>query len=609
MKYLKFDIENYKGIQNTTIELSGEKDKIITLVGLNESGKTTILEAIDFLVNDPDENLKHKIIPKSKKFNFNGKIRVTGTLIFERNERETISSAVCKEFDFKEIVQLPEKITISKYFEYANSQYQSKLTSWSISLKAKSGKQKSFREIEPTRDEWKFLLAQVEKNVPKIIYYENFLFNIPHEILIHPYSKIDNKELPFYDMLQDILDSIDTELSIDEHLVDRIGEPDEANQGALNATLNKMGGKVTHLVLKPWGEIMDTKDKRIKFYSRIEKNKFSFKQPNGSTKSEDAYYIRFELEDGDETYPISERSLGFRWFFAFLLFTELRKHRYDDPGETLFLLDEPASNLHSTAQKKLLDIFNELVNEGSKLIYTTHSHHLINPKYLESAYIVKNLALNYADEMNYDSAKTLIEATLYKRFVSLHPEQVDYFKPILDVLDYQPGLLEMIPKLTVLEGKHDYYSFHYINSVVLNDEYKIFAYPGFGAGKNDNLIALYLSWNREFNIILDSDHRGKKENERYKEEFGVSLQDKVFTYFDVDNSWNNYKIESLYTEEDIDKIMQSIKPNYQNFSKKLFHLEIQNLLALNRDIGISETTKSNFRKVFEFLGYAERENS
>lgn len=608
MKFLNFEIKNYKGIQNTTIELSGAKDKIITLVGLNESGKTTILEAINFLENDIELSSRHKLIPKSKKHNFNEKIHVKGTLILEKDERDLIQKAVCTKFKFKEIVDLPEQITKDKFYQYTNSKYQSTTVKWNITLNAKTSKQKSFKKYGDKTEEWKFLLAEVSKYVPRIVYYENFLFNIPHEILIHPFENISEGEKPFYDMLQDILDSIERGLNIEDHIDDRIPKNDEANQSALKAILNKMGGKVTNLVLKPWGEIMGTKDKKIKFYHRIEKGKFPPK-PSMSTTNGDAYFIRFELEDGDETYPISERSLGFRWFFAFLLFTELRKHRNHDPGETLFLLDEPASNLHSTAQKKLLDIFDELVNEGSKLIYTTHSHHLINPLYLESAYIVKNLSLDYSNEMEYDAAKTIIEATLYKQFVSKHPDQTDYFKPILDVLEYQPGHLELIPEILVLEGKHDYYSFHYINDIVLNDEFIINAYPGFGAGKNDKIIALYLSWNKNFQILLDSDHRGEKEKERYIQEFGVNIKDKIHTYKNIDPDWKNFKIEDLYDKTDIDKIMKSIQPKYKDFSKKLFHLEIQNLLASKVDIGITEITKQNFRKVFSFLNFSLNRNS
>ena len=48
MRYKSFRIQNFKGIKDTTIGLESALGVgVFALVGLNESGKTTILEAID----------------------------------------------------------------------------------------------------------------------------------------------------------------------------------------------------------------------------------------------------------------------------------------------------------------------------------------------------------------------------------------------------------------------------------------------------------------------------------------------------------------------------------------------------------------------------------
>ena len=47
MKFADFSFKNFKGINKMKLELTESPDsKIYALVGLNESGKTTILEAI-----------------------------------------------------------------------------------------------------------------------------------------------------------------------------------------------------------------------------------------------------------------------------------------------------------------------------------------------------------------------------------------------------------------------------------------------------------------------------------------------------------------------------------------------------------------------------------
>ena len=52
MKFTEFDITNFKGVPKLTIDFNKvPHPNIYTLVGLNESGKTSILEAIDFFGN------------------------------------------------------------------------------------------------------------------------------------------------------------------------------------------------------------------------------------------------------------------------------------------------------------------------------------------------------------------------------------------------------------------------------------------------------------------------------------------------------------------------------------------------------------------------------
>ena len=87
--------------------------------------------------------------------------------------------------------------------------------------------------------------------------------------------------------------------------------------------------------------------------------------------------VSFKIKTkSNKVFNVNERSKGFKWFFSFLLFTEFRKKRTKN---ILFLLDEPASNLHSTAQAHILNALEEL-GKDSLVVYSTHSHHLINPK-------------------------------------------------------------------------------------------------------------------------------------------------------------------------------------------------------------------------------------
>ena len=99
MKFLQFDIKNYKGIKKAELKLNPQgESKIFTLVGLNESGKTTILEAINSFSPDKDtESLfsnddvfkkvePKDLVPKHLKDNFNGDVTIKALLAFDDND-------------------------------------------------------------------------------------------------------------------------------------------------------------------------------------------------------------------------------------------------------------------------------------------------------------------------------------------------------------------------------------------------------------------------------------------------------------------------------------------------------------------------------------------
>ena len=218
---------------------------------------------------------------------------------------------------------------------------------------------------------------------------------------------------------------------------------EKSHKEALTQLLSKMSSKLNKEILKEWDEIFGGTQRK-----EVDISYDSEKDNNGDEK----YFVELRIKQGPDNYSINDRSLGFRWFFSFLIFTAFRKSRSSDPGETLFLLDEPASNLHQRSQKKLLQSLERIVSD-CKLIYSTHSHHLINPKWLAGAYIVRNKAIDYDNPEGADTTETDINAILYKNFVAEHPNEEDHFKPILDALEYTPSNLEVLPATILPKAK------------------------------------------------------------------------------------------------------------------------------------------------------------
>ncbi len=98
MAYIKkFEIQNFKGIENLTINIAERhKTPVVTLVGLNESGKTTILEALSHFITRVATISKEKdvgnsesllkLVPIAKKANFTGKISISTVIKLEQGD-------------------------------------------------------------------------------------------------------------------------------------------------------------------------------------------------------------------------------------------------------------------------------------------------------------------------------------------------------------------------------------------------------------------------------------------------------------------------------------------------------------------------------------------
>lgn len=88
-------------------------------------------------------------------------------------------------------------------------------------------------------------------------------------------------------------------------------------------------------------------------------------------------YLLFWITDGVNRLHPSQRSKGLRWFLSFYL--QLRASE-TQKTKRIFLLDEPGASLHETAQADVLKLINKISQNLVGVLYTTHSPHLIEPK-------------------------------------------------------------------------------------------------------------------------------------------------------------------------------------------------------------------------------------
>ena len=76
-------------------------------------------------------------------------------------------------------------------------------------------------------------------------------------------------------------------------------------------------------------------------------------------------------ENNKQIVPLNETSAGRRWYFTYYFVKNTLS-----PGDT-FIIDEPASMLHPSAQKEILSDICEMTKNGIRVIYSTHSSYLI----------------------------------------------------------------------------------------------------------------------------------------------------------------------------------------------------------------------------------------
>ena len=617
MKYLKFAIKNYKGISEVEISFLRDhksRSKIFTLVGLNESGKTTILESLNYFYNyllKGNGKNEGDLIPRHQGHNFNGEISFSAQILLENHEVDLIKAETKKNFDMEYQGKfLTLDLALKLDYETSNfTGFRIPYTISNIKFKSKTNnRERPFNKL-PKADE--LIEKLIVNHLPEIVYYEDFIFDFPSIINLEAYPNEKYKQKICRDMLQDVLNSVDKNLTLKKHIVNRLKPetlakilkktlddltPSILKQNKKNAeqTVGKIESAINNRIIESLGTIFKFKNKSDK---RIE---VTLIEPSANNNNQ--IQIKFEFMDNEESFEISERSMGFRWFLSFLLLTVFRRYRDEHSRGMFFLLDEPASNLHQSAQSEILKLLNDMVKDKQVYVcYSTHSLHLINPLWIDDAFVIFNKSLDYSTTMkeNFDKKPTEISLERYRKFANENPQKSYYFQPILDHLAYRPSNLELTKNSILVEGKNDFFIYNYFLNF-FSKKYKFNFVPLMGGSDSaEPIIQLCLGWGKDFLVLLDSDDRtglkvsgGEGSKKRYIKKYGWLLENKLFTLHDVAPDWEGYKLESLISKEDKEKLGKQ---------KNKINLKIQELTKTKEKLVFTKQTEDNFELLFAFL--------
>lgn len=445
MRFVGFQIENFKGIEDVFIDMRQGGSNVFTLIGLNESGKTTILEAINHhsdhetdalfgeRVDKKSSEEMAKLVPKSEQSDFSKTVSIVAHLEFEPGEKNSIlqkaerSTGVVIDRN-----SVPDIIRLTKSYEFKDSDFIKASSFYNFSPKYRPKKGRIFRHIENGKEPWLSISSELRKAKPEIAFFPTFLFNQPERIYLSSYVDESPANALYRTILENIASDLPKPLDLQRHLVDRIINEETVIDGVFNllgisrsknqqitAAKNDISNHLTKAVFQSWTKTFGGDFGGREIILQVDVDTENFDVPLA--------YATFEIKDEGGQYEIRERSLGFRWFFSFVLFTLFGSNRIKGQKK-LFLLDEPASNLHSRAQMQLLESFRRISDDGNQILYSTHSHYLINPDWLEQAFIVSNSAIDYDRAYQNDNvgAKTNISAEKYRAFVGKNPDKITW---------------------------------------------------------------------------------------------------------------------------------------------------------------------------------------
>ncbi len=547
MEIYKYKIQNYKAVLETEIKLNY---KINPIVGVNESGKTTILQAILAFDKNRDRfnsgnhlDYQNKYSTKQTKDS-----KITAYIRLTKNEKK----------------ELLEKLDVKNGTDEYN--FISNLNeSYNFILTRKLSNEKrdysleniDYPEIIKDKTE-KFIL----KRLPFILYFDDFTDRVPDEIVFREDYKSTgriaasrNKE--WKEIIVEIFKRAeaegidDTEDPLKDFFKLENADRKEDILSDIEAVLNKE-------IIEEWKKIKKSglanladDSENLSIELKFDGLSFKFKVKDKSN------------EDRKRTFDVSERSKGFQWFFNYMIKLKFNPRYKVKQENSIFLLDEPGSYLHSSAQSELLK---ELLNVSHKntIVYCTHSQFLLHPK------IIKLGSIKIAEK-----EKSKIKLTEFGSY------KVNNDKGALSAV-YQALNLnfskDFVDKIIITEGITD---FHFIdmlreNTNLISNKFNII--PGSGSGNCTNLISIGLSFSENFSVLFDND-RGLNSIKKYKEEFGDQIEKYFYVYsnekkFRLENFLDNEdraKIKRLTNTVEVKKAISSLYHDYKEFQNNFFN--------------------------------------
>lgn len=629
IKLVNAIIEKYKPIENTQSFVI--EDDVTVLVGMNESGKTSILEAL------AKSNYFEK--DESFKYNLNYDYPRRQKKRIEKSGENPVAIKLTYEID-SELVNLikediglaPSGNTFSITYKYDSTK------TWSISWFNTS------EFMKKKVNSLKFVSKELDDKLKKVSnkdQFENIMDEIDtNELELDEIQKINILKEYFIDS-ESWKDSPTDHYIVETYLKDRLPKfmyyddyyalPSEISLTNIENNLSKSNVKTARALLEladiNLEKVRDSDDfeefiaeleateaiisdelfkywktnKNLNIQFRIDKveEKISY----GSNVIDRVLNIRVRNQRTGVSLPLENRSRGFNWFFSFLVW--FKKIQEDRNNTYILLLDEPGLNLHAKAQNDLLKFISDLSNDY-QIIYTTHSPFMIDTNSLNK---VRTVYETQDGTVISDSVQEKNPNTLF---------------PLQAALGYDLAQNLFVSKKNLLvEGISDLVYLSIISNLLQDNgreglDADITIVPIGGADKVASFISLLRGNKLKMVCLLDTftnQSAEKRLNNMVSKK--IIRESNILFYHDILNS-EYADIEDLFKKEDYINLYNGVFESNVDVNKvkngpilnqlkklnngSFNHYFPANYLAKNiNKMDISEETLDNFEKLFKII--------
>jgi ABC-type nitrate/sulfonate/bicarbonate transport system ATPase subunit len=559
MKYRKFIIKNYRAITGPLV-IDVSSNILMPIIGINECGKTTILHALFSFDNWNDD------------LNDGGRhLRDTDNLYVRSPKAATVSAEIV--LSRREFLRALDNVEGGSH-SGSVSTYRRKRGVPTVFLIERNLKTRiydiavpGFRDAELNDA----LAREILKKLPYVLFFDDFRDSVDEKVEI--VAGDDGEPEGWLSIFEQLFKRTDRHFSV----FDLADMEERQRKTVLSAVKRKLNETLT----TEWQNFR--LDNSAALQISID---FYQEKPTPSTTRN---YLRLDVIEKDSAgyehfFFIRDRSKGFFWFFNFVMKLEFNPKVFEyHVTEAIYLLDEPGSYLHASAQSKLCKKLRQL-SQNNAVIYCTHSHYLLDPD------VIPLSSIRVAEKSDNGNVE-LLSIHAHKGSIL---ERRSAFQPIVDALQIKPFLLDLTNHFVVIvEGICDFYALE-----LFKGNRPVNFLPSVGAESIAYYISLMIAWRIEYRALWDGDAAGTKAKVKAEGTFGSG--EAKGRFFDLTTaSQSKAKIlQDLFVGTDIALIKKRLSlPDETSFEKTIIAL----FYASNRQEVVNEisvATKRSFDNVF-----------